>query len=96
MTPLGFRVRTTDSYWALLQQEHPEIVGRLEQIQLCLADPNLVRQSKVDAQVYLFYRAHPPYHLCVVSRRLTGDGFVITAYLTDSIKEGAPIWPTSE
>jgi hypothetical protein len=36
-----------------------------------------------------------PYHLCVVAKRLGGQGFVVTCYVTDAIKEGTTIWPTS-
>jgi hypothetical protein len=43
----------------------------------------------------LFTAERRKYHLCVVVKRLNGDGFVITCYLTDAIKEGDPIWPTS-
>lgn len=27
------------------------------------------------------------------TRRLNGDGFLVTAYRTDAVKEGAQIWP---
>jgi len=95
-TPLGFAVRTTADYWVLLQRKHREVSGRLEDVARCLATPVQVRQSKHDPAVYLFYRALAPYHLCVVVKRLDGEGFIITCYLTDAIKEGIPIWPTSE
>ena len=93
LTPLGFLVRTTDQYWNVLQHKHPEITGRLSQVQSCLVAPEQARHSKQDRAVYL---SLGPYHLCVVARRLDGDGFVITCYLTDAIKEGAKVWPTSE
>jgi hypothetical protein len=95
-TPLGFRVRTTPSYWELLQRKHLEIKGQLAGIQNCLTRPDQVRRSKQDPGVYLFYQSRAPYHLCVVTKQLNGDGFVITCYLTDSIKEGDRVWPTSE
>jgi hypothetical protein len=43
--------------------------------------------------VYLFYRAqHPERWICAVVKRLNGEGFLITAYITDKIKEGNIIW----
>jgi len=30
--------------------------------------------------------------LCVVCRHLNGDGFIITAYLTDRIKKGVTVY----
>ncbi len=95
-TPLGFVVRSTASYWALIEGKHPEIVDRRQEVEICLQFPDQIRQSKVDRAAYLFYRSRPPYHLCVVVKRLNGIGFVVTCYLTDKIKEGDKIWPTSE
>lgn len=94
-TPLGFSVRTTHEYWALLLRKHPEVTGKETEVQRCLQEPEQVRRSKQDQAVYLFYRALPPYHLAVVVHRLDGDGFIITSYITDKMKEGEPTWPTS-
>jgi len=94
-TPLGFSVRTTRDYWALIQRKHPEVADKAEEIQSCLGRPARVRRSAQDPAVYLFYTPLPPYHLAVMIRRLNGDGFVITSCLTSSIKEGVEIWPTS-
>ena len=91
-TPLGFEVRTSAPYWNLLQQKHPEIGGLLPGIQRCLISPVQVQRSKQDFAVYL---PHGPYHLCVVAKRLNGDGFIVISYLTDAIKEGEQVWPTS-
>ena len=94
-TPLRFSVRMTREYWTLILHKHPEVTGKEDEVQRCLQEPEQVRRSKQDQAVYLFYRALPPYHLAVVARRLDGDGFIITSYLTDKVKEGEPIWPTS-
>jgi hypothetical protein len=94
-TSLGFTVRTTLTYWQLIKRKHPEIQNKEEEIRLCLATPAFVRRSTQDEAVYLFYRPSGGYHLAVVVKRLNGDGFLITSYLTDSIKEGEEIWPTS-
>jgi hypothetical protein len=96
ITPLGFPVRTTANYWLLVEGKHPEVTGLQEATQECLRVPNQIRQSKKDRTIYLFYRSRPPYHLCVVAKRLNNTGFVVTCYLTDKIKEGEKIWPTSE
>lgn len=93
-TPLGFRVRTTISYWELITEiKHPVMKGREAAVQATLADPDEVRLSKSDAQVYLFYRADGDKRwVCAVSKRLNGEGFLITAYRTSAIKEGIEIW----
>jgi len=95
-TPLGFVVRTTPTYWQLIQRKHREIADMEDEIRQCLAAPAMIRRSTHDPTVYLCYRAAGPYHLAVVVKRLNGEGFLITCYLTDAIKEGEQIWPTSE
>ena len=53
-----------------------------------------MRQSRSDPAIYLFYRAERSKRWVVaVARRLGEDGFLITTYPTDAIKEGARIWP---
>ncbi len=63
-----------------------------------LKDPDFIRQSKIDRNVYLFYREieynNKNYHMCIVANK--NKGFVITAYITDKVKEGAQIWKRSK
>ena len=94
-TPLGFRVRTTVNYWELIRTvKHPIMEGREEDVKETLSHPDEVRLSKSDSQVYLFYRGDVQKRwVCAVTRRLNGEGFLITAYRTSGIKEGTVIWP---
>ena len=67
--------------------------GRLEEIREALVSPDEVRHSRSDGNVYLFYRAQRPGRwTCAVVKRVDGEGFLITAYLTDAIKEGERVW----
>jgi hypothetical protein len=93
-TPLGFRVRTTVRYWALIAEvKHPNMRDRLSAVQLALASPDEVRLSVNDDQVYVFYREDGEKRwVCSVARRLNGDGFLITAYRTSALKEGEVVW----
>ena len=93
-TPLGFCVRTTESYWKIITEvKHPIMKGREADVQTTLSDPDEVRLSSSDPQVYLFYRVDGDNRwLCSVTRRSNGDGFLITAYRTGAIKEGKLIW----
>jgi hypothetical protein len=93
-TPLGFRVRVTHAYWQLIITiKHPVMAGREIEIQDTLADPDEVRLSRSDPNVYLFYRAQQIGRwVCAVSKREENEGFLITAYPTDAIKEGVRIW----
>lgn len=94
-TPLGFSVRTTSSHWELILRKHPEVTGKESAIQDCLRKPEQVRRSKQDRTVYLFYASDPPYYIVVVAKRLNGEGFLITSYLSDKVKEGELVWPIS-
>jgi hypothetical protein len=94
LTPLGFRVRVARAYWELIISiKHPVMAGREADVQETLRNPNEIRLSRSDPAVYLFYK---PERLgrwvCAVAKRLNGDGFLITAYPTDAIKEGERIW----
>ena len=93
-TPLGFEVRTTLRYWNLvIIEKHVVIRGRESSVAEALEDPNEIRGSRSDADVLLFYRLERPGRwLCVVTKRLNGDGFIITVYPTDGIKEGETVW----
>ena len=70
------------------------MAGREANVKETLAHPEEVHLSRGDANVYLFYRTERPSRwVCVVAKRLNGEGFLITAYPTDVIKEGVRIWP---
>ncbi len=58
-------------------------------------------ESLFDPDIRLYYRFYRrtvvgAKHLCVVVRMSAEDAFVVTAYLTDSIKRGRRLWPETE
>ncbi|ADE13477.1 hypothetical protein Nhal_0277 [Nitrosococcus halophilus Nc 4] len=67
--------------------------GREVDVQHVLQVPDEIRRSRSDPAVFLFYRLERPGRwLCAVVKRLNGEGFLITTYPTDAIKEGEQIW----
>ena len=94
-TPLGFSVRVTDAYWQrIVSIKHPTMAGKETAVQETLRQPEEVRVSRSDANVYLFYRTERPGRwVCAVAKRLNGEGFLITAYPPDARKEGTQVWP---
>ena len=94
-TPVGFRVRVDKARWELIVNEkHPAMRGREGDVKAALENPDEVRQSRTDATVFLFYKTEGPKRwVCAVTKRSHEDGFLITAYPTDAIKEGTKIWP---
>jgi hypothetical protein len=93
ITPLGFRVRVTRAYWELIITiKHPVMVGRESDVQETLRNPSEIRLSKSDPNVYLFYKPERIGRwVCAVAKRLDSEGYLITAYPTDAIKEGVRI-----
>jgi hypothetical protein len=63
-----------------------------------LIAPQLVRRSRSDEAVRLFYEFYAQTivggkWLCVVVKYTENDAFVVTAYLTDKPKPGEDLWP---
>ena len=94
VTVLGFSVRMSMRRWRLIADiKHPSMQGRERDVEEALRNPDHIRHSRSDTDVYLFYRQERRNRwTCVVAKRLDGDGFVITTYPTDVIKEGERIW----
>ena len=94
LTPLNFTVRTTKNYWKIITTiKHPIMKEKEDAVKKTLSDPDEIRKSKNDQNVYLFYkRENEKEWVCAIAKRLNGEGFLITAFPTDSIKEGERIW----
>lgn len=94
----GRFVRFTDERRAHIL-EHPEMKDMGAAIEGALTQPQLVRRSRSDEAVRLFYRFYAQTivggkWLCVVVKYAPNDAFVVTAYLTDKPKDGQDLWPT--
>jgi hypothetical protein len=93
----GHSVRLTDERLAHIL-EHSEMKGLAAEIERVLIQPQLVRLSRSDAAVRLFYEFYAQTivggkWLCVVVKYGENDAFVVTAYLTDKPKAGEDLWP---
>jgi hypothetical protein len=94
----GNQVRLTGERLAHIL-EHPEMASMAVEIEQVLRRPQLVRRSRSDAAVRLFYEFYARTvvggkWLCVVVKYLPKQAFVVTAYLTDKPKVGEDLWPT--
>jgi len=77
--------------------DHPEMVDMRSQLEIVLQNPEVVRQSRSDSKVYLYYRFYDQTiagakWLCVVIKDNSDDAFIITAYLADKLKQGLELW----
>lgn len=76
----------------------PEMMNQVAKVKKTLAEPEIVRRSRKDPEVYLYYRRYKrspvsdKYLLVVV--KMTGSPFVITAFFTDKLKPGETLWPS--
>lgn len=78
--------------------EHPEMTNMISSIEETLVYPQKIIESLSDAQAHLYYRFYigtkvGDKYLCVVVKINPHDAFVLTAYLTDTIKKGKILWP---
>ena len=94
----GTSVRLT-AEWLVHILEHPEMQGSELEILKVLRQPEIVRRSRSDPMVRLFYHFYTRTviggkWLCVVVKYGERDTYVLTAYLTDQPKAGEDLWPT--
>lgn len=93
-TPLNCSIRVTTSYWNIITQiKHPIMARQEAEVKLTLTQPDQIRRSRSNPNVYMFYKFQREKRwVCAVARRLNGEGFLITTYPTDAIKEGEIVW----
>lgn len=94
----GHQVELTQERWQHIVTEHPEIRGFRKRLPEILSQPDLVKRSKKDKEVLLYYRYYPDifggkYLLAVA--KIQRRSFLLTYYVTDRIKEGDVIWQKS-
>ena len=90
---LGKEISITEIYWQfIVSEKHRNIKGKEKLVQESLLEPILIKASKKDPKVVLYYRSFENKYLCTVVRHENGTGFIITVYITDKIKEGKILW----
>ena len=87
----GNEVRLTDERLRHILRRHPEMAFQMHRFAETLASPDAVRPSGFGPGVQLFYRLYPDLrgrnrYICLVVKAETGYSFVLTAYLSRSIK----------
>lgn len=94
----GNQIELTRERWQHIITEHPEVSGLMDKLPEILCDPDLVKCSKRDKDVLLYYRYYPDifggkYLLAVV--KIHKRSFLLTCYVTDKMKKGGVIWQRS-
>jgi len=92
-TPLDVRVRVTKRYWNYIVNIKHKVMERKEEIvKNTLSQPDEIRRSRFDEDVFLYYRKEDDRIYCAVAKHEGKKGFLITTYMTDKVKEGEVIW----
>ena len=73
-------------------RKHDALAGLEGAVIDTLQHPRYIRLSKEDKRAFLYYATRGKHVLCVLCRHLNGNGFTITAYLTDRIKKGTTVY----
>ena len=90
---LGKRIRVSESYWNfIVSMKHPIMSGKETLVKNALSEPDEVRRSRKDRSVYVYYKRFKKDFISVVCKHLNGEGYIITAYITDRIKIGEVVW----
>ena len=92
LTPFNVKVKMTKEYWNyIVTIKHRPMKNKEDIVKETLSEPDEIYRSKVDLNVFLYYRKFDRMY-CVVAKHTGNEGFLITAYPTDKIKEGERIW----
>jgi|YelNatPaOPRAMG01_1025707.scaffolds.fasta_scaffold84395_3 hypothetical protein len=91
------KIKLTQHVYHHISERHPEVSGVLGIIKQTIVDPQVIRKSVYDDNVWLFYRLFDKTpvgrkYLMVGVKLYNDDGIVITSYFTDKIKMGDPVW----
>ena len=91
----GVPVRLTDERWAHITEEHCELAGLRLDVLETLAAPDRVLAGGA-GELLALKEIAPGKHLVVVYREVSGDGFIITAFMTRRIavlQRRRQLWP---
>jgi hypothetical protein len=86
----GVPIRLPEERWRHIRERHPEIEHQ-EQVLEAIMSPDLVQRG--DFGALLAIRKQNNFYLVVAYREVTSsDGFVITAYLAERLRERTVLW----
>jgi len=90
------KIRLTDERFKHIL-ERPEMISAESQIKETILVPEIIKESKHDVKVQIYYGPYEKTpvtkkYLAVIVKILNHEGFVITSYYTDKIKEGKTLW----
>ncbi|MCX8103074.1 MAG: PBECR2 nuclease fold domain-containing protein [Candidatus Bipolaricaulota bacterium] len=90
-------VQLTQERWEHIEEKRRQGERRpdIAMITHTLKEPEEIRASNYDPEVRLYYRAYGNLWSVVVVKHDPQGSFVLTAYMTDRIKQGGLLWRKS-
>lgn len=79
-------IELTNEREAHIFQFHPEVKIFRRHFPATLAEPDVMRRSRFDSKVLIFYRALPQKKYLAITVKTNHRNFILTAYLTIKIK----------
>ncbi len=92
LSKLGRKIRVSKRHWEHITKKHESIESLEDKVREALINPDIIRLSKEDPRVYLYYSRYGKYYMCIVCKHTNDEGFIITAYLTDAVKKGERVY----
>jgi hypothetical protein len=91
----GQRIELSKERWQHIVDQHPEVERHRGLIADVLREPDLIKRSRRAQDIWLYYKFYSTifsgkYLMVVVKKSL--HSFVLTCYITDTIKRGEMIW----
>ncbi len=89
----GQKITLSAERWNHIVLRHPEVKGLLHEIEATMASPQYIVRSPKAKYVYLYHRKFKKLqdaYMVIVYH--TTKQFVVTAYTSDTIKNGELLW----
>ena len=92
----GDEIRLTQERWQHVLEHHPVMKGYLDHLRQTLTEPNVVQRSPTNPNEYRYYRFFEEIYggkYVFVAVVKEADNFVVTAFITRTIRRGGEfIW----
>ena len=97
LSKTGKIIRTSESYWKkIVAFKHPVMKGKKRFVKKAIEEPDAIKQSEKDENVFLYYRKFIRRYVCVVVRHENGGGFIISIFPVDVVKKGKIVYEKSK
>ena len=79
------KIELTDERLTHILEFHPEVKSLQKHFVVTIKNPQLIRPSKSDPQVYIFYRKIGSKKFLVIVIKTGTRNFILTAYITNKL-----------